>query len=262
MQEKQSLAIPVAIVLAGALIGTGIYVSGRQKGGPAPIAGNVPQTTAYRDLTIPAVTSADHIRGSAAASVVLVEYSDTECPFCKNFHSTLQSLISQYDRNTELAWAYRHFPIAQLHPSAAKEAEALECAAEQGKFWEYTDEIYRITPSNNGLSASQLPQIAQTVGLDVTAFNSCLSSGKYAAKVAQQVADAQNAHADGTPTSFLVLKSPLSEARANDILLLNAPLKMPDGTPLVTISRDRGIISMSGAIPIDFVKATVDLIVK
>jgi protein-disulfide isomerase len=119
-----------------------------------------------------------------------------------------------------VAWVYRNFPLDQLHPKARKEAEALECANELGgndKFWEYTDRLYEITPANNGLEESELPKIAQYVGLDVQKFNSCLSSGKYAKKVEDDVKNATETGGNGTPWSIVITKDgkkyPLSGAQ-------------------------------------------------
>ena len=86
----------------------------------------------------------DHIIGDKNAKVVIVEYSDTECPFCKVFHETLHQVVSEYD-GKDVAWVFRHWPIPQLHPKAPKEAEALECAAELGgndMFWKYTHKLF------------------------------------------------------------------------------------------------------------------------
>ncbi|MEI6660446.1 MAG: thioredoxin domain-containing protein [bacterium] len=165
-------------------------------------------TSALLEAVAP-VTAADHIRGSLGAKVTVIEYSDTECPFCKNFHLTMKTVMSDYNKNgvNEVAWVYRHFPIDSRHPKARKEAEALECAGELGgadKFWAYTDRIYDVTPSNNGLDAAELPNIAKFVGLDVFKFNTCLSSGKYAAHVASDLANAEATGGPGTPWSIIV----------------------------------------------------------
>src|SRR6185436_7093141 len=78
------------------------------------------------------VTEKDHILGNPNAEVIMVEYSDLECPFCKEFHSTLRRVMNEYGKDGKVAWVYRHFPIDSLHPKARKEAEATECAAELG----------------------------------------------------------------------------------------------------------------------------------
>src|SRR3989344_5485116 len=100
--------------------------------------------------------------------IAIVEYSDLECPFCKTFQKTLHQIMDEYGESGKVAWVYRHFPLAQLHTKAAKEAEATECAAELGgnaAFWKYADRLFEVTPSNNNLELSQLPVIAAEVGL-------------------------------------------------------------------------------------------------
>ena len=147
----------------------------------------------------------DHIRGNPAAPVKLVEFADTECPLCKRFHPTLQRVVDDYPG--KVAWVFRHFPIAEIHPKAPKEHEATECAAELGgepAFWAYLDRLYAITPSNDRLDPAELPRIAQHVGLDRAPFEQCLRSGRHAARVAEDVADALAAGAPGTPYSVIV----------------------------------------------------------
>src|SRR3989338_2531696 len=103
------------------------------------------------------LTDRDHLRGDPKATVKVVEFSDLECPFCKNFHRTMQQVMSEY--SGQVAWVYRHFPLDSLHSKARKEAEASECAAELGGndgFWAYVDKLFEITPSNNGLDPNLL----------------------------------------------------------------------------------------------------------
>ena len=103
------------------------------------------------------VSSDEHILGNANAKIIVVEYSDLECPFCKVFHNTMHQVVEK--SNGDVAWVYRQYPIPQLHPKAFHEAEATECAWEQGgnkAFWKYIDKVFEITPSNNGLDESKL----------------------------------------------------------------------------------------------------------
>jgi len=112
------------------------------------------------------VSDGDHILGDKNAPVKIVEFSDTECPFCKRFHTTMQQVVK--DNNGQVAWVYRHFPLDQLHSKARKEAEATECAAELGgneKFWAYLNRLMEVTPANNGLDPAELLTIASYAGL-------------------------------------------------------------------------------------------------
>src|SRR3989344_279096 len=115
--------VPSAIVIAGGLIALAIYF-----GGSTPRLDSGQANSPTTDIDIAPVTEKDHIMGSRNAALVIVEYSDTECPFCKVFHNTMQEVVKEY--KGEVAWVYRQFPIAQLHSKATKEADATECAAE------------------------------------------------------------------------------------------------------------------------------------
>lgn len=180
--------------------------------------GNQPTDgTGQAGIVIAPVTDQDHVRGDLRkAEAVIVEYSDTECPFCKQFHSTMKQVVQQY--GDRVAWVYRHFPLTSLHAKAAKEAEATECVRELGgaeKFWAYVDKIYEVTPSNDGLDAAQLPVLAQQVGVDRGRFETCLSSGKYSQKIQEDIAAAAAAGAQGTPYSVILVgdqKIPLEGA--------------------------------------------------
>ena len=204
MLEK--LSVPIAIVIAGVLIGGSLYFS-NVKIAQQPKVKTVELATSSDTDNMRPVTADDHILGNPNAPIKIVEYSDTECPFCKQFHSTLKQIMTLYGKDGKVAWVYRHFPIDQLHSKARKEAEATECANELGgsqKFWEFIDLVYSTTESNNSLDPAELPKIAKKVGLDVTAFNTCLSSGKYAAKVEADYQDAVKAGGRGTPNSIVV----------------------------------------------------------
>ncbi len=174
------------------------------------------QGAAPRDIAVKPVSDEDWVRGRADARIALVEFSDLECPFCKTLHPTVKKLVADYPNDVK--WVYRHFPLTALHSKAAKEAEAAECAGAAGgndKFWAYIDRLYEVTPSNDGLDPAQLPLIAKYVGLDEAAFNDCLSSGKFTAKVNDHVAQAQAAGGEGTPYSVFLVddqKIPISGA--------------------------------------------------
>ena len=97
----------------------------------------------------PVSTDRDHIYGNPDAAISLIEYSDFECPFCKNFHATAKKLVDAYDG--QVNWVYRHYPLDFHNPGAQSQAEASECANEIGgndMFWLYTNAIYERTTSS------------------------------------------------------------------------------------------------------------------
>ena len=168
----------------------------------------------------PVSTDRDHIRGNPGAPVTVVEYADFECPFCKRFHPTLMKLVQE--SSGKVRWVYRHFPLDELHPvKARREAAASECAAELGgneAFWKFADRFFELTPSNNHTAIDKvLPQVAQDIGLDSARFASCVASGRYDRRVAEDVRNAVATGGRGTPWSIVVSKSgktyPLSGAQ-------------------------------------------------
>jgi protein-disulfide isomerase len=119
----------------------------------------------------------------------------------------MNTIMQEYGKDGDVAWVYRHFPIAQLHSKAFKEARATECAAELGgnsKFWEYINKLYQVTPSNDGLDLKELTNIATGVGLSSATFNTCLESGEFDPKIEADIQNAQELEAGGTPYSLVV----------------------------------------------------------
>jgi protein-disulfide isomerase len=148
----------------------------------------------------------DHIRGNKDAKISLVQYSDFECPYCKKFYPIGLQLLAAY--GDKINWVYRQYPLSFHDPMATKEAEASECIAELGgndAFWKFVDLAYTKTQSGgNGLSENDLVDFAGQIGVDKAAFQSCLSSGKYDAKVKQDIAEADKAGISGTPGNVFV----------------------------------------------------------
>jgi len=204
-EKPPMLNIPAAIIIAGLIVaGAVVYVDKKgSSGGPGVVDNGAAA------IALAPVTKDDHLSGSRRADLVIVEYSDAECPFCKRFHGTMNKVMEKYGDDKKVAWVYRHFPLDAIHPKARKEAEAQECAGELGgndAFWEYTQTLFDITPSNNGLDLAILPDIATQIGLDATRFTECLDSGKYADHVASDLASGTEAGVRGTPASFIVTK--------------------------------------------------------
>ena len=146
------------------------------------------------------------LRGNARAPVMIVEFSDYQCPFCRQVEPTLKELLAKYGERVSLA--YRDFPLSQIHPQAQLAAEASRCAGEQGKFWEYHDQLY----NSANLERSALTDYSRTLQLDEKQFNSCLASGKYKAQVDRDLQEGTQAGVSGTP-GFFVNGLPMSGAQ-------------------------------------------------
>ena len=213
----QNLFVPIAIVIAGGLIAGSLYMSRGTI--PVPVArNNQPQPTAPQQQptgsldAIRAVGKDDHIKGDPDAPIIIVEYSDFECPFCKRFHETMNQVMAKYGASGEVAWVYRQFPLEQLHPvKAMAEAVASECAADQGgndMFWKFTDRMMELSEANNRTDIETvIPQIVKEIGLNQTEFQACLKSGKFDQHIADDSNNAMATGGSGTPWSILVTKS-------------------------------------------------------
>ena len=138
------------------------------------------------------------LRGRADAPVMIVEFSDFQCPFCRKLQPTLKNLLAKYGGKVSLA--YRDFPLRGMHGQAELGAESSRCASEQGKFWEYHDLLFA---NPDKLNRTGLLELARSVKLDEGAFESCLSSGKHRAEVERDLQDGIRAGVMGTPGIFI-----------------------------------------------------------
>jgi len=138
------------------------------------------------------------VRGNPRARVIIIEFSDFQCPYCSKVQSTLKNLLAKYPDS--LALAFRDMPLQQIHSLAPKAAEAARCAGEQGKFWEYHDLLFA---GQDRLDLAGLMDKARTLKLDDKQFESCLSSDKYKGLVQQDVQEGMRAGVLGTPGFFI-----------------------------------------------------------
>jgi protein-disulfide isomerase len=138
------------------------------------------------------------LRGDAAAPVIIVEFSDFQCPYCRTVEPTLKALLARYAGRVSLA--YRDYPLREIHPQAQQAAEAARCAGEQGKFWEYHDLLYA---DGAKFDAGSLAGYARGLGLDGQRFVPCLASGKFRQAVEEDLQAGSKAGVNGTPAFFI-----------------------------------------------------------
>ncbi len=149
----------------------------------------------------------DPVLGDKNAKVTLIDFTDYECPYCKrHFDQTYSQLKKEYIDTGKVKLVVRDLPLP-FHQNAHKEAQAAECAREQGGdvvYFKYHDEIFERTTSNGtGLALDQLSVIANDLGLNGATLQSCLDSEKYKAEVDKDLSDASKVGASGTPTFFI-----------------------------------------------------------
>lgn len=209
-EEKKSFNIstPAAIVTAGVIIALALIFSG--KGGVAlkdkQITANQPTPEQVAPTGTVSLRDTDYVRGDLSkAEVVIVEYSDSDCPFCQRFHVTMQETLKKY--GTKVAWVYRHFPL-DIHPNANNEAYGAECAGKLGgndAFWNYLDQVIDITVSPDK-SEPILTGIATSLGINANEFKSCIASNEVMASVQASSVEGQSLGARGTPYSIAIGK--------------------------------------------------------
>jgi protein-disulfide isomerase len=155
--------------------------------------------------------------GRATAPVTIVEFSDYECPYCGQFYrETLPLLVADYVKSGRVRFVYHDFPIASLHPGAAKAAEAARCAGDQARYWEYHDALFQ---NQSSLEEPELAQRAVTLKLDTTAFSRCLKSGQYSSAIKRSIAEGDRAGVDGTPFFFIGKVAPgTTKVRVADVI--------------------------------------------
>ena len=166
---------------------------------------NSPNPASAIDAMALFTANASPILGSSDAPITLVEFGDYQCHFCnKFFHETEFNIVKNYVETGKVKIIFKDFTI--IGPDSVGAAQAAHCANDQGKFWEYHDELYNnYTGENNGWAASEnLVTFAQNIGLDEDEFIQCLSVGKYKKLVEASSADAQNLGLTGTPAFFVI----------------------------------------------------------
>jgi protein-disulfide isomerase len=149
------------------------------------------------DLT-PPLSGEDHVDGPGRAELELVMYGDFQCPYCTAAFPIVRRVRDQLAGR--LLFAFRHFPLREIHPDAERAAEAAEAAGVQGAFWEMHDLMYE---SRGALSRDDLIQHASQLGLDMSRFGAELDSSVHAPRVQRDVDSGLASGVTGTPAFFV-----------------------------------------------------------
>jgi len=211
IKKDSKLSIPGAIVIMGLLIMLGIIISkspSKKVDDSTSVAKQ--NTTISGPVPVAPLSDKDHIRGNKKiAKILIIEFSDLECPFCKSFHPILKQAMEKYPG--QIVWVYRHYPLETLHSKARNEARATECVNKlsgNDTFWKYVDMIYENTPGNDGLDPNLLPVFAEKVGVDKVAFNKCMidDQAEMDKIIDANLLDGKNSKLQGTPHSIIITK--------------------------------------------------------
>lgn len=215
-ESKKSISLNqvliVVIIIASFFLGS-LYtkVQYLEKNGAAPAAGQQAQG-AQAQPTTPAPgqkvqVDVGHfpVKGDKNAKVTLIEFADMRCPFCKVFQTdVLPQLMKDYVDSGKVKIYYRQY--AFLGPASTVAANAVECANDQGKFWDMHDYLFINQPPESDTSmftTDKMTEIAGTLGMNTERFNSCLSSTKFNKNVTDDFSAGQKAGVSGTPTFYI-----------------------------------------------------------
>lgn len=148
----------------------------------------------------------DHILGNPSAPIVFFVYSDFACPYCKEYYATMKALINFFGREGQVAWVFRHLPFVQLHPEAPQYAHASKCVASEGSnqlFWKFADLLFEKADPLEPLSALELVDLAEEVGISRQSFVACMRSNKFMAEIEADFNEALSAGGKVTPFTIV-----------------------------------------------------------
>ncbi len=195
--KKLELSPSIAILLAGVLVAAAIVYVNLFPAQAVVVAGQPSINT-----NIPPASSDDRIMGFPDAPIVLIEYSDFQCPFCSMIHPTLKRIVEE--SNGEIAWVYRHLPLDSIHPEAIPSALASECIAKQlgnEGFWKFADAMFE---DQSKMSAAYYVALAGQFGANTVQFSACMQNEEFLSKIDAQALDAQSNGGTGTPFTVVV----------------------------------------------------------
>ncbi len=204
--QSFTLSIPVAIVIGSFIISFGIISYGFIMKGGTVAQNGIPS----KIFLGKAVGNDEAVYGNQKSKVFLVEYSDTECPYCSDFYNTIKQIMPEYKE--KIGFVYRNFPLTNIHPHAQKESEALLCAEKLGGTNAYYGMMfalfdYKVANNTTQLKAGVMNTLFGQVALNVDKANECLNSGEMTQKVTASIQDGITAGVKGTPSSFVLLKT-------------------------------------------------------
>ncbi len=203
------LTTPIAIIIAS------IIISGGLMGYGAIVQGGSSDSKSTM-FTGRAIDDTDYANGKENSNVIVIGYSDPECPFCVKLHPTIEQLHNEYE--DRVAFVYRHFPLTEIHPNAFDESRAISCAGIVGGkkgLQDYINSLYGEKFSKQDPNTLRFPQLAQNgkdiiaknIGLDAVKFSSCMSTKQTEQIVKDSINDGIAAGVQGTPSTYVLLKT-------------------------------------------------------
>lgn len=190
---QKTILLTVSGILAATILGVFLLVLLPDRVLQDPELSAIPES-----IDAPVITFIDPIRGSEDAKITIVEYGDFACPLCQSLEPDIATLIAEAPRQRRLIW--KDAPNVGIHPEAFTLAQAARCGQDQGKFWEFHDQLLS-SPLNP--NASQLRTIAENLGMDGETFTACMASGVTRPVVEHTLEEAIALDVTSTPAIYI-----------------------------------------------------------
>ncbi|KKS37387.1 MAG: Periplasmic thiol:disulfide interchange protein DsbA [Parcubacteria group bacterium GW2011_GWD2_42_14] len=203
MFTRSHKPIFVAIVISLSVVGFTYWYTHRDLGENASEE-NGTANIAVNDL--PGMSADDHVLGNPSAPMVFIVYSDFACPFCKEYHETLRTLMRVFGPSGKIAIVFRHMPFVQLHPEAPMYALASECIADEvgnSGFWKFADELFTVSDPLKPLTAAELVVLAEKAGATRQTFVACMRSNELMDRIEQQFNEVISVGVKGSPFTLV-----------------------------------------------------------
>jgi protein-disulfide isomerase len=223
--------VPSAIVVAGIFIALAIIVSSRignstnsntvtknnsstQNSSNSSSSGGS-QTTVNNIVTVSLGTN-PILGNSKKAKVAIVEFGDFQCPFCKEFYNSVFPQIQEnYINNGNIIFAFRDYPLEKIHPLALGMAKESRCFGEQGKFWNFVNQMYTTNQDTN--TPSVVSGYAKSLGLNMNLYNTCISDNTFQPQISADINAGNKINIQGTPT-FVIGKIKNGKVTGQEVL--------------------------------------------
>ena len=201
-KNHNKLNTPLAILIGSVIIGVSVVLGLTLSGGHGNTMIDPDKVFQGR-----AFASNEMLIGKTSDDVIFLEYSDTECPFCKMFNNDVTLKIKENYKG-KIGFAYRKYPLP-MHPQATTESLAALCAREQGGvelYERYNQETFARTKSNNGMADGETVRIATDLKMDMNKFNACVTASSTKEMLRADIADGAAAGVEGTPYSMILIR--------------------------------------------------------
>ncbi len=207
-QQNTSSTVPLAIIFGFCMIALAVYFSNSEKNIEKIPTDTTKAEENYLINQIKTVDEKDYIKGNPNAPILLIEYSDYECPTCTEFYSSLKKVMNEFGATGKIAWVYRQFPLSSTSPNSDKLSETALCVGEVGNntaFWKYTDSVFTERQPDGLTDMTKLEEIVKGTGIDRDLFESCVRNGRNKKLLEKNKNEALEAGIKILPHTFIVI---------------------------------------------------------